>query len=83
MVISVNTQHGDQHRIATKTFRERVSVDTMRMIEVSSTYYEHWPMIRLHYREHMTPGYLIFCKNAILMFRVAAFSFTSMMIVGL
>ena len=58
-VISVNTQHGDRHRIATKTFRERVSVDTLRMIEVRSKYYEHWPMIRLRYREHMTPGYII------------------------
>ena len=38
-VISVNTRHGDRHRIATKTFRERVSVGTMRMIGVSSKYF--------------------------------------------
>ena len=56
-VISVNTRHGDRHRIATKTFRERVSVGTMRMIGVSSKYYQHWPMIFLRCREHMTPGY--------------------------
>ena len=52
-VISVNTRHGDQHRIATKTFRERVPVGTMRMIGVSPKYYQHWPMIFLRYREHM------------------------------
>ena len=56
-VISVNTRHGDRIRIATKTFRERVSVGTMRMLGVSSKYYQHWPIIFLRYREHMTPGY--------------------------
>ena len=56
-VISVNTRHGDRHRIATKTFRERVPVGTVRMIGVSPKYYQHWPMIFLRYREHMTPGY--------------------------
>ena len=60
-VISVNTQHGHRHRIITKTFRERVSVGTMRMIAASSKYYDHWPMIFLRYPEHkiMTTGNLL------------------------